>query len=239
MKTFFTGRGRTAFTLIELLVVIAIIAILAALLLPALANAKSRAKATLCLNNLRQIGIAMRMYADDDENGLLPDNAHAALTNSWIYTLGPFLGEVDKIRACPADPISEQRLAQKGTSYVMNEYTSTLALDPFGFPIPGANDFRKLDAIPRPSDTITVFEISDAQGASTGQDHTHSRNWLAGWGAVTSDIQPDRHRPGGTQGDHSAGGANYLFADAHVESLRAAPLKAQITGGTNFAEPRP
>ncbi len=65
------GRRRTAFTLIELLVVVAIIAILAALLLPALASAKAQANRAVCLGNLRQLGISIRTYADDN-SGLIP-----------------------------------------------------------------------------------------------------------------------------------------------------------------------
>ena len=79
---------RQAFTLLELLVVIAIIGVLAALLLPALGRAKESGKATACLSNLRQCGIALQLYVQDNNNRM-PEMADKSLTSLTNAMPGP------------------------------------------------------------------------------------------------------------------------------------------------------
>lgn len=229
-----SSRDR-AFTLLELLVVIAIIAILAALLLPALAAAKVKARQIGCASNLHQIGLALTMYADDHQ-GWMPETTHGTTNpdRSWIFTLKPYVANVDAIRICPADPKGRERLKSNASSYVLNEYASVDLVDPFGRV---RETFRNLYRLRRPSETITVFIGAESLSPSVYQDHTHSRNWYKGWQAVITDIEPNRFRTGGSDPLHLNGSANYLFADTHVTAWRAPSVKARVDRGENIARP--
>ncbi len=134
-------KSRRAFTLLELLVVIAIIAILAALLLPVLSKAKERAKAMDCLNDMKQIMLATKMYVDDNRGAMIPlwvqqDAPGWPIWNydatTFVIQYPPFLWWPDKLRldgllpdqkvfSCPAltQPATEAHGGSTSTIYAL------------------------------------------------------------------------------------------------------------------------
>jgi prepilin-type processing-associated H-X9-DG protein len=229
-------RPRQAITLIELLVVIFIIGLLVALLLPAVQAARVAAMRVKCANNLHQIGLAIHSYADTFD-GRFPRSTHGTtdFESTWIYTLAPFMENVDKIRICPADPKWKERLDNQGTSYVLNEYIC----------VPGPDQALRLSDLRATSRTIVVFTGSDDKGFAITEDHTHSRNWFIEptsqtWKRIVADIQPNRFNGGGpnTPPERRATGyANYLFADGHVQVIPGQQIRAWSDERTNFALP--
>jgi len=114
---------RGAFTLVELLVVLAIIAVLASLATPAIGTAIERGRSTKCVNNLRQIGVAVQQYAADNDYRFpaietKPPSLPADVENKGtaLEVLGPY-GITQSILTCPTDAVTLRNVEKHGSSY--------------------------------------------------------------------------------------------------------------------------
>ena len=235
---------RRAFTLIELLVVIAIIAILAAILFPVFAQAKLAAKKTVDLSNLKQIGTAYVLYADDNDDHLPLTTMSApgaggmgmrTPRGSWALRCQPYLKSLDLLRS-PGDasafwppksqrwpdldaPDADPRWTQyRITSYLLNAYLS----GDFG----GAGPYSTTTALAAPAD---VAILSLAADDVLPRDHFHPFLWGTPpeqtsmmMGPLVWDAGKDRTKE--LKLEAFSGGTNYAYADGHAKFGRWSQL---------------
>jgi len=208
------------FTLIELLVVIAIIAILAAMLLPALAAAKKRAQQTYCMNSLRQQGLAVQMYGDDNQGQLCPAQ-YITFANPigtpWFTYLAPYLGSSGTANA---NVVLTNNMVIKGCPTYQATNTAVVNSWLFGYaltaypayevnPLGGGNGNNP--GAFYGAATYTPFKLDNITYKTTRLLIGDADNWFFSIGSVAPTASgPIRHNKA----------ANYVFFDYHVQSLK-------------------
>jgi len=168
------ARSKDGFTLLELLAVIAIVAILAALLLPVANRAKDSARRTACLNNLKQIGLGIRLYADDSQDASprreipalwttnSPWHVYKGLMKSYAGLRGASSGQ-DRLFACPADKFyypdsGARRVSESHHRQPIYDYSSyAFNAGNYNTNFPGIAGLQ-LNAIRDPGRTILIAE---------------------------------------------------------------------------------